>query len=1022
LKKIVLYLFFLALILSAFFIKPIATYLLETSLTALLETPVKTIDFKLSSLDLYASIKEADNIAHVKINVLYPLQADLSFSGNINAFEVYHPLSAAGELVGTLYYKDHLIVNGHLLSMGADLNVSVIEEANNWEVQCDIEGLDLSRLEKENNLSERLLGLVDANITYNTDKNSIYKIRSTKIEAYEQEFNDLELSITDTHELIQAYALFKAPNIEYKGIWFNYDELKQSFDGKVDLSVKDVANDILLDLKGEHNETVVQANLALKVADSKVVAKHIVYDLNSSQTDFDVDIALRKMQNHVKINQLLGMNLQGAFDAKAKVHYENEKLLAQMHTQSLGGEFKAAYQDKKLSWKAKSLSLVKILSIIGAEQTVASSIDSEGLFDGQNLQASLHTPTLAIGSTQIKEIDIKAQGKLDEIKIMAYAQTPYADIQEANITLKDFSDLNLSALINTPYTQEVIQLNAQAEYEDAKAKLALQAHSNELNLNVYKTLYKDNELKGSYNTELAPSLSHLKDKLHLKGNFHYEKAFELSAKTKDFGGKISAELKGEKIAIKGKKIRLEKLFTQLSQPAYLKGKADVYVNGDIYKQSFSLYSKQLSFDKNETGLDENISCLIKGNLNEKRLYIQPDISNRYLDIKDAAISFALKEKKLLVSTPLEIKHKNENLKLKLDITSDMKDEVKAQVKLSHEKDFVVLQKLSYKKKRLKTDIDLQIKDLSPYAKLFDEKLYGPLDINANVKSQNDKAFVNLSTQSLGGELLLVLKDKDLRINLNEIESKKIGYLLKKSEGASKLGRINGYLEYNLKDKRGDVAIKAKEVRVQGIDIDKTLREYKDVLGLNIFAMGNSVMQTRLRRNRDTNLSTFIPHLEFNVDITPELISSKDVAVSTEKNRFALHANLRHNGEIKDFEVAILDLKGCAVLKQKLEGNIKDPQLVGTAGTAVVVLGQAPKQILNTGDKIISAGAGLIDSTASFLWQKGLRQDSKVTLIEDTYAKGTNIFSSGKDLVVPGECTVFYQGDVKAPQSQHKERK
>jgi hypothetical protein len=187
------------------------------------------------------------------------------------------------------------------------------------------------------------------------------------------------------------------------------------------------------------------------------------------------------------------------------------------------------------------------------------------------------------------------------------------------------------------------------------------------------------------------------------------------------------------------------------------------------------------------------------------------------------------------------------------------------------------------------------------------------------------------------------------------------------------------------------------------------------LGLNIFAMGETLIKKRPWKGDDINLTTEISHAEFDVAITPELIISKDIAIATKNNRFAVNATVHHDGEIKNFEVAILDLQGCALLTQKLKGNISDPKLVGTEGTAVVILAQTPEQILKTGGKIIDAGTGIIDSAASFLWEKGLRQDSKVTLVSDTFSKGRNVFSSGKEILVSGKCTVYYNGKVQHPQ-------
>ena len=1013
-KKITAYAFVFTLFILVLFIKPISIYILETSLSSLLETPVKTIDFKLLSLDLLASIKEDDNLAHVKVNSLYPLQVDATYEGNIDAFKVYHPLKAQGKLSGTVAYKDHLDINAELLTMGAELNVSVQEEGANWAVRSDIKGLDLHSLQKENNLSVNMSGLLDAKIDFHTQKDFVVKISSPKIKVHKQELKELNLSINDDDHLIQVYALFDAPNIDYKGVWFNYKKANKSFDARVDLRVKRASNDMLLELKGEHNDTTVSAHLDGHIAASKFFVKNILYDLDTSAASADIDIQLKQIQRHQTIIKEFGLDLQGELEAKARLLYKNEKLFLDINTQSLGGDLQALYQDDALSWKAKSLSVQKILHILKMNQNMVSFIDTEGTFNEEGLRASLETNSLKIDKTEIKDLQISTEGKLDDLRLQASAKTPYAHIQKASLHLTELKDINLSAALTTPYTNEPISLEGQVTYENAQGELTLQAHSKEFKLDVYRTVYKDEVLSGNYKALIYPELSKLKEELHLKGDFSYIEDLVLVANTKDFGGKLRAELQGEQIDVKGKNIKIQRLLSQLKTPSYLKGKADLYMRGNFDKQSFSLQSRRLTLDKKETGLDENLSCAIKGNLNSKRLYIQPEIINRYLHIEDGNISFKMQEEELSVRLPIRVKHEDQHLNLELKTELGLKKGIEGRLELRNEKDFFILKDLSYKEKKLYTKAQLHINDLNAYAKILKQEFYGPVDIDAKVKYADEKPDLSLTTDSLGGELNVLLKDKDLEVKLEDILVTKVGYLMKKDEGASTSGKVNGLLLYNLKKKQGDMELTGRDIQVKGIDIDKTLQEYQDILGLNIFAMGDTLVKSRLTKNDDMNLSTQVKHVELDVEITPELIISKDVAMATANNRFAMNTSLKHNGDIKDFEIAILDIQGCAVVRQKLKGNIKSPKLVDTKGTAVVVLGQAPIQILNTGGKIVTAGAGLLDSAASFVWEKGLRQDSKVTLVKDTLTKGSNIFSSGKDMIVSGECKVFYTGAVQAP--------
>jgi len=1013
-KKILLSALLLSLFLLSVYIKPLTIYILETSLTSLLETPVKTISFELLKLDLHASIKDEENIAHVKINSLYPLQADVTYDGNIDAFGVYHPLKAPGKLKGTVYYKDHLDIHAQLLCMQANSRVHVFEKGEDWVVDANVSGLDLNTLQKENNIFLEMEGKTDIVVDFHTEEDSIIQVRSPQIIVQHQKYNKVLFEIKSFEDLVQAYAVFKAPNIDYKGIWFNYHEDTNKFDGKIDLNVKKSDNNILVNLKGEHNDTKLIAEVDADIALSSINISDIKYDFNTSNASANVELKLKEIQRHKGLLKELGIDLQGDFNAKSQISYTDKKLLAQVQTQSLGGQFKARFENETLGWNASSLSLKKILYILKIEENIVASLDSEGQLKDEKLKAKLTSQSLQIDKTKLQDIHIQALGKLTDLNFSMRVMTPYANIKKAMIQVKDFQDINLSAQISTPYTKELIRLNSNIEHKESQVHLQLQAKSDELDFKVSDLSYKESKLKGQYTLNLSPELSSLKEKLYVYGGFSYIKDFKLVAHNKDFGGQLKFELEGDQIKLKGTKIQMQRLLSQLKAPPYLSGKTNIYLQGDFDTQSFSLQSDKLSLNKKETGLDENLSIFVKGNVNKNRLFIQPDITNRHLKTSRGDISFLFEEKELFVNLPLHIHNKKKKLNLNIRTQLMMNEEIKGKLEVFSQDDTLLFDDISYKNKDFTTQLKLDVNDLLTYTSFIEQEFHGPLKVNGSIKYIQNQPDINLSTKSFGGVLSLALKKQDLLVKADKLLPTKISYHLKQEEERTDAGIIDGALKYNVKDKGGTLRLRAQDLVVEGIDIDKSLKEIKDILGLNIFAMGDKLIKKRFSSSTDVNLSTHVRQLEFDVDIEPELIISKDIALSTDLTRFAIDADLKPNGDIKDFEVAILDQRGCAILTQKLKGNIQKPSLVDSKGTAVVVLGKAPEEILRTGGRLVNAGAGLVDSAATFIWKKGLRQDSNVTLVDDSLTKGANIFSSSAELVVSGECTPFYTGKVEHP--------
>lgn len=1005
--------FLLISVLFLLLLKPITVFTLETYLTSLLETEVKVLSLYLLDLKLQASIKDKNNIVNININSLYPLHADYIYQGNADAFKVYHPLKAKASLQGSLYYKEGFIINAELLALGAKSAVEVKEEKDNWSVKANISHLDLEKLENENSLPVSLSGEVDGDIEFHTKKDSNITITSEGFVIRDEKFNNFKLQLSKVEDMVYAWMVYDAKHLDNKGTWFHYDLNKSHFDAQADLVGTEDGRQILIGLQGDHNKSTITAEADLQFADSNIHLRDLVYDLNSEDVRAEIDIDIKNIQNNLFILELLGMDLKGDIFAKANLAYTDEVLNAVLISQSFGGDLRLDLNDDKLSWSAQELELQKILYLFNVDKKLDSKIDTQGNIHKGVLEAHLNSKLLHLDKTAIKDIDISVKGPLEKFDARLQLQTPYATVLKADVSLEAFSKLKLDAKVTTPYTSDELTVNSAVLYTKELSSLELNVSSEELFFYVPKASLVEGKLDGTYRAVIQPKLSHLKNRLNLDGDFSYDNLFSAKLKNKDFGGELIASLVDDEINLTGTDISTQKLLDELKQPAYVRGNFDLSAKGDLENIKFQVQSKKLTLNEQNTALDENLSAIIDGTINSKELVLNPTIINRHVDTSGGNISFQIAEKKLQVDLPLRLKKEKQNLDLILVSKADLQKDIQTDISLRHKNDRFSLKNMSYKNEKLQTDIALDIKDLSIYNGISGQEFYGPLQISGKAKYKQT-ADIFLESPTLGGETELTLKDKKLNITFKHLLVVNVGRLLK-GKGAETQGLLDGEIKYNLVNKSGRTKLRGSDIEVSGIDIDKSLKELQDMLGLNVFAMGNNLILKRGSSNDDINLRTKVKHIEFDVDINPELIISRDVAMATDNYRFAINTTLQHDGEIKNFEVAILDHQGCAVLTQQLRGNILSPEIVNSTGTAVVLIGSAPQNILKTGGKILDAGASLIDSSVNLLWQKALRQDSEVTLINDTMTKGFNVLSSGKDMVVSGKCKVFYNGAVQHPE-------
>ena len=1010
-RKSLLY-FSLFALLALLLFKPLTVYTLNTYLSSLLETEVKVTDLALFERELQATVKDEKNLAFIKINSLFPFEAGINYEGNADAFAVYHPVKGFSKLQGKIDYTDGFKIKAELNALGANALIEVNEDKAEWEVLANIFHLDLKQLKDENNLLVDVSGLLNGEIEFHTNQDSTISLNSETLMVQKEDLRNIQLQISKAEGDIYAWTTFDAKGIDYKGVWFHYDQNTSRFDGKLDLIARGSNRELIVNLEGEHKHSMILAKADASIDDSRIEIKDISYDINSTEASAMLDIDLIALEKNKYLLEAFDLKLQGDVLAKARLEYTAGSFKGNAMTQSLGGDLELTFEEGILMWKAKEIELAKVLYLLSIDEKINTTFDSIGQFENNDIDASLSTKKLTVAGEEIKNIEIETKGPLNRLVTQAHLETPYGNIETSTIHLADLSKLDLDVNVTTPYTSQDILVKGKALYSKEQSRLELNATSSEMRLSILDVGYVQGRLDGTYTAAIESGLSGLKNRLRLEGSFSYDEAFVAKIKTQDLGGTLEASLQGTKITAKASAIDLKVLLENLHQAPYASGSFDLKAQGSLDAIDLGLSAQRLSLNKDETGMDENISCDIKARVTTKEFVLWPKISNRYLDTQTGEIRFGFEDKSLYLSLPWRLK--KDGLDFLVVSKASLQDDIKADLYVSHKEDRLRLNKLTYKDQRLHTEIKLDIKELGVYNKISGQKLYGPFSLKGKARYENDKPYVYLNSDSLGGSMDLSLEDKDLQVRLDHISTVNLGRLLREKGAISKKGFMDADADYNLLNRSGQVNVSARNLAFPGIDLDKTIQEYQDVLGLNIFAMGNSIFNKRWIRSGDSDLVTTIDQLEVHLDITPDLIVSKDLALATKNFRFAANTQLKHDGEIKECEIAIIDNRGCAVLRQRLKGNISSPKLVHTRGAAVTVLGNVPSEVLNTGGKILKAGTGIIDSGADFIWKKALRQDSNVTLISDTLTKGYNVLSAGKDMVVSGQCKVFYNGKVKHP--------
>lgn len=161
-------------------------------------------------------------------------------------------------------------------------------------------------------------------------------------------------------------------------------------------------------------------------------------------------------------------------------------------------------------------------------------------------------------------------------------------------------------------------------------------------------------------------------------------------------------------------------------------------------------------------------------------------------------------------------------------------------------------------------------------------------------------------------------------------------------GLNLSGKLSAPLFVDSNEKRlaalsGNLKMDTEQIKVKGINLDSLLNGFKDshefglrdvggfmlggpigILGGKLFSLAGGAAGAI----GETNINK----ISLSADIQKGLLKLSESAVATGKNRFAFNGGIDlARQKFKDFDFAILDEKGCATIKQTLNGDLTNPK-------------------------------------------------------------------------------------------------
>ncbi|MDQ7059613.1 MAG: hypothetical protein Q9M43_00160 [Sulfurimonas sp.] len=265
----------------------------------------------------------------------------------------------------------------------------------------------------------------------------------------------------------------------------------------------------------------------------------------------------------------------------------------------------------------------------------------------------------------------------------------------------------------------------------------------------------------------------------------------------------------------------------------------------------------------------------------------------------------------------------------------------------------------------------------------------------------------ITSSSLGGLVTIDYEHYIYHIKVDSLDFKKVAKVLADKKYVQS-GLVNGTIIYYKKKREGSTKLKVTEVVLTIPDIDQSIQGINDLLKLNAV----NLFSHNISLNSDTNETTLVDHFQFDIDYKKDKITTKDVALRTDSYRISISSKLDKRGNIDYFFINLLDKNGCALVKQKLSGNVREKPERMTYPLVGNVVQTSPKSFFGMGQQMMQYGSDYAGK------QTGMK--SQTNQISSFMLKESDAMFENTSSMLLKDCKVIYTGKVKYPLGQKKQ--
>ena len=168
------FIIFIVLISSiVIFFKPFIMTKIESTLSEYLEQKVKIQSINFYPFKASLFIKKPQNSVEILLKNIFPIKFNLLYSGDIDAFSIYHPLKGEIDLNADILYSDALYINAESLLYGSSTDIKINNLNDKFTIDIFITHLDIEKLKLSNGYDFKLSESADANLTIVLEEDDI---------------------------------------------------------------------------------------------------------------------------------------------------------------------------------------------------------------------------------------------------------------------------------------------------------------------------------------------------------------------------------------------------------------------------------------------------------------------------------------------------------------------------------------------------------------------------------------------------------------------------------------------------------------------------------------------------------------------------------------------------------------------------------------------------------------------------------------------------------------------------------